>query len=66
MERRTDADRLEKIAGHIERHPGSRAADIARALDLPRSSITRALPALEETNHLISEDRRGGLWPFRR
>jgi len=66
MARRTDADRIEKIASHIERYPGSKAADIARALDLPRSSITRVLPALEETGHLVSEDRRGGLWPFRR
>lgn len=66
MARRTDEDKVKDIAAYIERHPGSKPAEIARALDLPRSSITRALPALEDTRHLFSEDRRGGLWPFRR
>ena len=66
MVRRTDTERIEKIADFIERHPGSRPAEIARALEASRSSITRALPVLEETDRLVSEDRRGGLWPFRR
>ena len=64
--RRTDPVRVERIAEYIEHHPGSRPADIARALETSRSSITRALPALEDTDHLLSEDRRGRLWPFRR
>lgn len=66
MARHTDEEKIKAIATYIERNPGTRPADIAKALDLPRSSITRALPALEDARRLISEDRRGGLWPFRR
>jgi DNA-binding IclR family transcriptional regulator len=66
MARRTDGHKIEKIADYVKGHPGSRPADIARALGVPRSSITRALPALEELDQLVSEDRHGGLWPFRR
>lgn len=66
MARSTNEDKIDAIATYIERHPGSKPADIARALDVPRSSIIRALPALEDARRLVSEDRRGGLWPFRR
>lgn len=66
MARRADEDKIRDIATYIERHPGSKPADIARALDIARSSITRALPSLEDAKLLVSEDRRGGLWPFRK
>ena len=29
-------------------------------LDIPRSSVTRALPAMEEARLLLSKDRKGG------
>ena len=66
MARRTDDNRIKEIASYIERHPGIKPAEIARVLEVPRSSITRALPSLEDTCYLVSEDRRGGLWPFRK
>ncbi len=66
MARQADTERVEKISEYIERHPGSRPADIARGLELPRSTVTRELPRLEEHGHLVSEDRRGRLWPFRK
>ena len=66
MGRQTDRERTQQIASYVEQHPGVRAAEIARQLDLPRSSVTRALPALDEAGHLLYEDRRGGLWPFRK
>jgi len=66
MARQADPKRAEKISEYIEQHPGSRPADIARALELPRSTIVRELPSLEEHGHLLFEDRRGRLWPFRK
>lgn len=66
MGRQTERERLRQINDAIEQHPGSKPAEIARQLDLPRSSVTRALPGLEEAGHLLYEDRRGGLWPFRK
>ncbi len=64
MGRQTDRQRLEQINDYVEQHPGVRPAEIARQLDLPRSSVTRALPALEDEGRLLSEDSRGRLWPF--
>jgi DNA-binding IclR family transcriptional regulator len=66
MGRQTDRERTQRIAGYVEQHPGVRPAEIARALELPRSSVTRTLPALEEQGPLLYEDQRGRLWPFRR
>ncbi|MBM4456785.1 MAG: helix-turn-helix domain-containing protein [Chloroflexi bacterium] len=66
MGRQTDPQRLEQIHDYISQHPGVRPAEIAKQLAAPRSSVTRALPALEEAGYLLSEDRKGGLWPFRR
>ena len=55
----------EKIYRKIEEHPGKKAGFIARLLGLNRSEVTRTLPALETKGLLISEDEKGGLWPFR-
>jgi DNA-binding IclR family transcriptional regulator len=66
MGRQTDQQRLEQINDYVAQHPGIRPTEIARQLDLPRSSVTRALPALEEAGYLLSEDRKGRLWPFRK
>ena len=52
--------------GAVEEEPGIRAGRVARKLGVPRSSVTRALPAVEEAGLLLSEDGRGGLWPWRR
>ena len=66
MARQADRERLQQINDYVAQHPGTRPAEIARQLDLPRSSVTRALPALDDEGFLLSEDRRGGMWPFRK
>jgi len=65
MARKPNPHKLAQIYAAIEKHPGSRPASIARLLGVPRSEVTRALPALEEHGYYLSEDRRGGLWPFK-
>jgi Mn-dependent DtxR family transcriptional regulator len=64
--RHADEDRVRAIWQTVQRRPGIRPGRIARQLGVPRSSVTRALPALDEAGLLLSEDRRGGLWPWRR
>ncbi len=66
MARQTDRERLQQINDYVERHPGVKPAEIARELDLQRSSVARALPALNDEGYLLYEDHKGGLWPFRR
>ena len=66
MARQADRQRLEQINDYVAQHPGVKPAEIARQLEVPRSSVTRALPALDDAGYLLYEDRRGGLWPFRR
>lgn len=43
MVRRANNDKIGQIVTHIGRHPGSRPADMVRALDDPLLSITRAV-----------------------
>ncbi len=66
MARKTEPERLENIYDSIEDYPGKRPGFLARILNLPRSSITRTLPTMEEEGYLLSEDQNGGLWPFSR
>lgn len=66
MARDQNHNRLEEIYRTIESHPGERPGALARLLGLNRSTVMRALPSLEKRGLLISEDARGGLWPFRR
>lgn len=66
MARQQKTERLEKIYCKIEEHPGQRPGFIARLLGLNRSEVTRALPALQDKGLLVSEDDKGGLWPFRK
>jgi DNA-binding IclR family transcriptional regulator len=63
--------RRETIGGHLHvasytSEPGIRPGNVARKLGIPRSSVTRALPAMDEAGMLLSEDRRGGLWPWKK
>jgi Mn-dependent DtxR family transcriptional regulator len=55
MARQADRERTQQIAGYVEQHPGVRPAEIAKALDVPRSSVTRTLPALEDDGRLLFE-----------
>lgn len=62
--KKTDANKA--VNELIQRSPGIRPAEIAKELNVPRSTITRRLPTLEEEGYHYSEDERGGLWPFKK
>ncbi len=66
MARPANQNKVEKIYQQIEEHPGRKAGMIARILGLNRSEVARSLPVLEEKGLLVSEDDKGGLWPFRK
>ncbi len=66
MARRQDPDKLARIYRSVEENPGQRAGWIARLLGLSRSEVTRSLPAMDDYGYYLSEDERGGLWPFKR
>jgi Mn-dependent DtxR family transcriptional regulator len=66
MARPANHQRMEQIYRKIEECPGKRPGFIARLLGLNRSEVTRALPSLQDRGLLISEDEKGGLWPFRK
>ncbi len=64
MARKTQDERLESIYNKVEQHPGEKPGFIAQLLGLNRSEVTRALPTMEDRGLFVSEDDRGGLWPF--
>ena len=64
MARPANYNRAEQVYRKIEEHPGKRPGFVARLLGLNRSEVTRVLPAMEERGYLVSEDEKGGLWPF--
>lgn len=48
----------------IEQQPGISARELARQLGVSASTITRRLPSMDEAGILLTEDSKGGLWPF--
>jgi DNA-binding IclR family transcriptional regulator len=50
----------------IRKEPGIRPAQLARRLDVHRSTVHRRLPSMEQAGYLYAEDNEGGLWPFKR
>jgi Mn-dependent DtxR family transcriptional regulator len=66
MARKPQDERLESIYNKVQENPGERPGFIARLLGLNRSEVTRMLPALEDRGLYVSEDDKGGLWPFSR
>lgn len=64
MARPANHNRAENIYRKIEEHPGKKPGFIARLLGLNRSEVTRSLPSLEEEGLYLTEDEKGGLWPF--
>ena len=66
MARKTDCKKLESIYNKVREYPGKKAGFIARSLGLHRSEVTRSLPALEKKGLYLSEDDKGGLWPFQK
>ena len=66
MARNPNQEKIEGIYCTIEEYPGKRPGFIARILGVNRSEVTRALPVLQDKGLLVSEDEKGGLWPFRK
>ena len=64
--RRANRERLQAIWKTVEQSPGIKAGRVAWQLRIHRSAVTRVLPALEREGLLMSEDARGGLWPWAR
>ena len=59
-------ERLEQMAETIERQPGISQSELARRLGIPRSTVKRDLPTLEQVGLLLAEDERGLLSFFGR
>jgi hypothetical protein len=64
MARQPQDEKLERIYNKVDEYPGEKPGFIARLLGLNRSEITRSLPALDDKGLFLSEDDKGGLWPF--
>lgn len=63
QKKQSEREQMDEI---IRRNPGIRQAELARRLDVARSTVARRLPSMEEAGYLYAEDDRGGLWPFKR
>lgn len=55
---------FEEVDRLIRKQPGLRAAEVARLLNVERSTILRRLPSMEEAGYRYWEDDEGRLWPF--
>ena len=59
-------ERLQQMADVIEQHPWISQSELARQLGVPRSTVKRDLPTLEQAGILLTEDERGCLAFVRR
>jgi len=66
MARKQKQENLNKIYRTIKNNPGKRPGLIASLLGIPRSQVNRSLAAMDDHGYYLSEDEKGGLWPFRR
>jgi len=66
MARKPNQERMEDVYQAVQNYPGERPGFLARLLGLERSEVTRILPGMDEKGYYLSEDERGGLWPFKR
>ena len=64
MARKADPKRLQEAANLILEQPGQLSAEYARKMRCPRETFSRLLTQLDERGFLLSEDERGGLWPY--
>ena len=56
-----DFDEMDQV---IQQNPGVRPVEVARQMNVARSTVSRRLASMEEAGYLYYEDERGGLWPF--
>jgi DNA-binding IclR family transcriptional regulator len=67
MGRKPNQARLDKYEEIIPEYPENvRPSQLARLLQVPRSTVLRDLPALEDQGTLLMEDAQGLLSLFRR
>lgn len=59
-------DEFAQMEQLLTQQPGLTPSEVARILEVPVSTVTRRLPSMEDAGILLSEDQRGGLWPFGR
>ena len=64
MSREANNQRLQQLQQAIEQNPGQRSGFFARLIGWRREEVNRALAHLDEQGVLLSEDDKGGLWPF--
>ena len=64
MARKPNEARLEHLKQAVEAHPGKKPGFFARLLGWRCEEVNRTLTALDDKGVLLSEDERGGLWPF--
>jgi DNA-binding IclR family transcriptional regulator len=62
-QKETEFEQMHRL---LQQTPGLTATDLAQQLGVPPSTILRRLPGMEAAGYLLSEDKRGGLWPFGR
>ncbi|MCB0132143.1 MAG: winged helix-turn-helix domain-containing protein [Caldilineaceae bacterium] len=63
---RKKQDDYAEIERMLQDDPGQSAREIADKLGVAPTTITRALPGMEESGVLLYEDEKGRLWPFKR
>ena len=66
MGRKANQERIRAAERVIKANPGHRAGHYARELGCHRETFNRVLVQLNDRGVLLSEDKRGRLWPFRR
>ena len=57
---------LQQMYETLETKPGITPGKLAKELGVARSTVHRRLPSLEEAGYLLSEDKKGRLWPFKK
>jgi len=65
MSRKANCRRLDTLKSAIQANPGKRVGFFARLLGWPHETVNRGLVSLNDQDVLLSEDQKGGLWPFR-
>ena len=63
---REKENEFEQMESILIAEPGLTASELAERLGVHPSTVTRRLPSMAEAGILLSEDKRGGLWPFGR
>ncbi len=61
---RKQGSELQEMYRTLQQSPGLSPTELARRLQVAPSTVQRRLPNMEEAGYLLSEDQKGGLWPY--